>query len=673
MSTNLTRLNVALTLSTGPFGKSMVSAAASVEQFASRVRGAMMGAIGPITAAFSTGAFIAGIKSASDRIDGLAKSADKLGISTQSLAGLRLAADESGSSAEALETAMGRLQVKVQEAAAGNKEAQKTFEDLGVPLAQLAAMRVDAQFARVADAIGQLDTQGKQAASTVAIFGKGALDLANTLAVGSAGLQQAKKDAEAMGLALTRVDAFKVEEANDAFGRIGKVIEGIFNNISVRLSPFITAIAQAFTDASIQAKGFGDVIDSAIRGAINVVGFFADSWLGLQVIWQAARVGVARIGGALVEVADAGVNAAQWIGTKFSQAWDLVSASASVLWNALTVGWAAMRVPINDFVQFVAGKMATLLEVSAQASGQFSASMSASMGEAAAAIRISTGMMGAEARQQLDKNVAGLQAASQSVAASTTALFSSVQTDGSLMLRILKDDFANLADEERVKLEDLRNQSLPSDRINELATQIQTEAQMKAEARAADLSAAQAHRDATSAIESDGLDYLRPKWMDYYDWKNGTEAANLSHSLSANSAFFGNLAKLQESHSKTAQAIGKVAAKAKIVTDTASAAMAAYSAMAGIPYVGPVLGAAAAAAAIAAGAIQLGNVDSGTVGSGGATGPADTSTTNIGGIQAPNNNQTLLLQGDSFSAESLEALFKDAKERGITIDGVRRA
>ena len=669
---NLTRLNVALTLSTGSFGKSMLSAGASVEQFANRMRNAMLGAIGPITAALSAGAFVAGIKSASERIDGLAKSADKLGVTTQSLAGLRLAADESGSSAEALEGAMAKLQNKVAEAASGNKEAAATFTALKLSADELLGLSADEQFGKVADAINGVGNASQRTATLMDVFGKSGTDLSGVIAGGSAGFKQAAIDADKLGLAVSRVDAFKVEEANDAFGRIGMVVEGVFNTLTIKLAPFITEFSKAFTDASTETNGFGSTIDAVISGAIKVVGFFADAWQGISLGFQAARVAAEYVRLGITSAMDSAYRSVEWLAIKFGQAFDLMVATASVLWNSLKVGWAAMKVPVFEFVQFAAGQMATLLETASKVAYKFSAAQGVALQEAAAGIRASTGAMGAEAEKELARNVAGLKIASKNVADSTTALFSSVQTEGSLMLTILKNDFAALADEESAKLQDMRNQPLASDRIKEAAARIQAEAEKRAQDRQTELNQKQAHEDAKNQIETEGVNKMRGHWLEYYDWKNSTEAQNVRQGLSSSSSFFGNLAKLQESHSKKAQIIGTIAAKAKIVTDTASAAMASYAALAGIPIVGPGLGAAAAAAAIAAGAVQLGNVDNGSIG-GSSTGPADTSTTNIGGVQAPNTpGQTLVLQGDSFSAESLVMIFKNAKEQGYTIEGVRR-
>jgi hypothetical protein len=142
--------------------------------------------------------------------------------------------------------------------------------------------------------------------------------------------------------------------------------------------------------------------------------------------------------------------------------------------------------------------------------------------------------------------------------------------------------------------------------------------------------------------------------------------------VSGTSNMLGNLAALQQTHDKRMQAVGKAAAKAKIVVDTAQAAMASYQSMAGIPYVGPYLGALAAAAAIAAGAVQLANVDKGSIGGGGAATSIDASSVGPAPSQAA-PSQTLLVQGDFLSPETLARVFAEARERGITIDGVRRA
>ncbi|MBU1082497.1 MAG: hypothetical protein KKB59_18570, partial [Spirochaetes bacterium] len=71
---------------------------------------------------------------------------------------------------------------------------------------------------------------------------------------------------------------------------------------------------------------------------------------------------------------------------------------------------------------------------------------------------------------------------------------------------------------------------------------------------------------------------------------------------------FTNLSSLMQVENKKAFYIGKAASYAATVINTAEAAMASFKAMAGIPYVGPALGAVAAATAVVAGGVQLATI-----------------------------------------------------------------
>lgn len=76
------------------------------------------------------------------------------------------------------------------------------------------------------------------------------------------------------------------------------------------------------------------------------------------------------------------------------------------------------------------------------------------------------------------------------------------------------------------------------------------------------------------------------------------------------SDFFGGIAQLASSENEKMARIGKAAAITQTVIKTYQSATEAYAAMAGIPVVGPALGAAAAAAAIAAGAANVASIRS---------------------------------------------------------------
>lgn len=76
----------------------------------------------------------------------------------------------------------------------------------------------------------------------------------------------------------------------------------------------------------------------------------------------------------------------------------------------------------------------------------------------------------------------------------------------------------------------------------------------------------------------------------------------------------GQLAQLSQSRNSTLKGIGKAAARVNAAIKTAEGAISAYSALAGIPIIGPVLGAAAAAALIAFGVEQQSKISSAQTG-----------------------------------------------------------
>lgn len=112
-------------------------------------------------------------------------------------------------------------------------------------------------------------------------------------------------------------------------------------------------------------------------------------------------------------------------------------------------------------------------------------------------------------------------------------------------------------------------------------------------------------------------------------WKSGLEGR-----AQVTSKVLGDMSKMMGSKNKEMFKIGKMAAMAQVAIDTPKAAMSAYSALAGIPIVGPAMGAAAAAAAIASGMSQLSNIKSQSFQGGGGGGASAGGMTAGGGAAA---------------------------------------
>lgn len=162
-------------------------------------------------------------------------------------------------------------------------------------------------------------------------------------------------------------------------------------------------------------------------------------------------------------------------------------------------------------------------------------------------------------------------------------------------------------------------------------------------------------------------------------YKMGLAQQGFGNMATISNAFY----QLSGEKSKAALRAYQVTKSGETVISTGSAAMKAYDAMASIPYVGPVLGALAAAAAVAAGAVQLGNIWSvgpdgsgGSLNTSGAAGNPGTSTnpvvTQPVGQQAGPQQQVQIIINNpigerAWFEKNLPTILKDFSSRNVDV------
>jgi len=134
--------------------------------------------------------------------------------------------------------------------------------------------------------------------------------------------------------------------------------------------------------------------------------------------------------------------------------------------------------------------------------------------------------------------------------------------------------------------------------------------------------------------------------------------------------FFKSISVLMNSENRKQFEIGKAAAIGGAVVDTFKAATGAYAALAGIPFVGPALGAAAATAATLAGIANVNAIKAQSFGGSGAPSPAVPDVGGGGGDAAPAEaapaqnitNANISLIGNSFSQDNVRDLINSLNE-----------
>ena len=226
-------LNRSSKLSAG-FGKSLAGLAVKVAGVAAAFLAAKK-AFGAVAAQFG-------------EIDKIAKFAKQTGVATESLVAFGHAGSLAGVSGEQVNKGIQRMTRQIGEANAGITTAARGFEMLGLDTEKLAAMSPEQQFGLIADKIKSIKDPAQRAAAAYAIFGRSGQDMIPMLMEGSAAMDAARREADALGMTFSAVDAAKIEQSNDAWHRVKMAVSGVVRMFTIHLAPAFSTIGTRFVE-----------------------------------------------------------------------------------------------------------------------------------------------------------------------------------------------------------------------------------------------------------------------------------------------------------------------------------------------------------------------------------------------------------------------------------------
>lgn len=305
MATTIAKLNVLLTGSVKGFTTAFSRAGSALKSFASSTAASVAAglAIDRIVSA-GANALVEFTQKGFQTIDATAKLSDRLGIATESLAGLQYAADLAGVSNEELTGGLEKMLKTIGEAEGGSDKAKKALAGIGVSLAQIQGKTPAEAFGLIADKLNGIEDPAKRAAAVMAIFGKSGQGLLPLLFEGSDGLAALQKRAEQLGLTFSRVDAAQVEAANDSLTTAGKLLEGVGQQFAIQISPFITAASDALVEFATSGTNVGSIVVDAVEWVASAIASVADWVELLKAGWQGLRAVVLGASAAFIKEID---------------------------------------------------------------------------------------------------------------------------------------------------------------------------------------------------------------------------------------------------------------------------------------------------------------------------------------------------------------------------------
>jgi len=262
---------------------------------------------GPAGAALALAAAVAVVArevgKAAQRIDETAKAAKGLGIAYRDLVALQMLASEAGGlDAASLNRGMGMFVRKIAEARVNGGALAETMKAVGLDVGKLAGMNPAEAFAEAADAIRGIPDHAERVRVAVALFGKEGIKFVEVLAQGSAGLEKMRQESERLGTAISDEAAAKVEAMNDAWGRSGSAVQGIWNSITTALAPTLTNVARLAEQFFVTARKTGEVYvtySPAIQDVVFLVNKMLEGFRGILAVMQDIGSIIASLPGAL--------------------------------------------------------------------------------------------------------------------------------------------------------------------------------------------------------------------------------------------------------------------------------------------------------------------------------------------------------------------------------------
>lgn len=263
----------------GSMNKSMADAFKSIRKNANMAAKAVAASIGAITAATA-----ALIRVNMQNIDSLAKTAQSVDGTVASLQGLQLAAREAGVDASAVASSAQIMNQRLAEAARGTGEAARALDTLGLRAKDIQQLDVADRFAAISDRMRELNFNTAQTADVLRSFGIRNRELVVLMQQGGDAIREATARMDQFGLAISDIDAAKIELANDQLAFARDIMGRGMQEAAIAVAPILTELANKFIDISNEAGGMGNVVGRTLDGVVKGVGFVADVFHGWAMI-----------------------------------------------------------------------------------------------------------------------------------------------------------------------------------------------------------------------------------------------------------------------------------------------------------------------------------------------------------------------------------------------------
>lgn len=281
---NAADIIVNLVAKTGRFERGMDKGSSKLRKFGNSAKrltktlGKLALRFAPLAAAGAIFGLARMTKSAIEANDKVGKMATTLGLATDRLRGLQLAAELSGIAQLSFNKGLVKVSKAVVDAANGLTTYQRVFDRLNITTEELLKLSPDQQLLRIGKELVKLKSSTERTAAAYDLFGGRNVQMVNLLANSTEAIEATITQAKLLGVALSDFDVARFEAANDQLTLIKTSFEGIRNTVALSVLPAILLFADAMIGTAESStenrKAWEDTTREIVRSVGAVVAVF---------------------------------------------------------------------------------------------------------------------------------------------------------------------------------------------------------------------------------------------------------------------------------------------------------------------------------------------------------------------------------------------------------------
>ncbi len=199
-------------------------------------------------------------------------------------------------------------------AVTGGGGAADMFEKLNLDIKEFNGLSAPDQLLKIGTALDTVSSKSEKIFFLEALAGD-ASRLLPLLENNSEGLKKLVQEADDLGISINRIEAEKLKEAQKAITDAGQAISGVGLKVSSKLAPYIVAATEKFTQMTLQATSGTDWITKGIDGVSSVIGVMANGLRGVEIIFQGVKIAGIGFGTAVLGAIKLVIDGVAFLGT----------------------------------------------------------------------------------------------------------------------------------------------------------------------------------------------------------------------------------------------------------------------------------------------------------------------------------------------------------------------